>query len=140
MDIINSSPSGRVFMPSSSPPLPEHQGVEAFEPGLRREFERFLGDNNRTIFTQANQMHYKRWIQNPNSKPIGDTIQAQNSDRNLRNRALNNFMIEEGQLYRQPGTYLGTFLQKRYVPYYSDAYDIITRTHKQLLHAGTLFY
>ena len=43
-------------MPSSPPPLPEHQGVEAFEPGLRREFERFLeGDNNRTIFTQATE-------------------------------------------------------------------------------------
>jgi hypothetical protein len=86
-------------MPSSPPPLLEHQGVEAFEPSLHREFEQFLeGDNNHTIFTQAKRMHYKRWIQNPNSKPIRNTIQAQNSDHNLRNRALNNFMIEEGQL------------------------------------------
>ena len=137
MDIVNSSPSGRVFKPFSPPPPSQHQGTEAFEPNLRREFERFLeGDNNRTIFTQAKRMHYKRWIENPNSRPIGDTPKAIINDRNLRSRALNGFMIEEGQLYRKQGTYNKIWLEKRYVACYSDAYDIIARTHKQLLHAG----
>jgi hypothetical protein len=96
MDIVNSSPSGRVFKPFSPPPPSQHQGTEAFEPNLRREFERFLeGDNNRTIFTQAKRMHYKRWIENLNSRPIGDTPKAIINDRNLRSRALNGFMIEE---------------------------------------------
>jgi hypothetical protein len=140
MDIVNSSPAGRVFMPSSPSPQPQHQGIDAFDPNLRREFERFLeGDNNRTIFTQAKRMHYKRWIENPNSKPLGDNIQAQNHDRNFRNRALSNFIIDDGQLYRKPGMSNGSWLDKCYVACYSDAYEIITRTHKQLLHAGIFF-
>ena len=137
MDIINSSLSGRVYIPSSPPPLPEYHGIEAFEPGLRREFERFLeDDNNRKIFTQAKRMYYKRWIESPNSKPIGNTITAQNQDRNLRNRTLNSFMLEEGQLYKQPGMFNRIWLEKRYIIYYSDAYNIIIYTYRQLLYTG----
>jgi hypothetical protein len=130
MDIVNSSPAGRVYMPSSPPPEAAYPSTEPFNEDLRRAFELFLeDDNNRTIFTQEKRAHYIRWLSDPSSKPIGNTPQEVQQDRNRRQRALSGFMLQQGQLYKLPGTYRGQLLQSRYVACYSDAFDIITRTH-----------
>jgi hypothetical protein len=82
----NSSPLGRVFMPSS-PPL-EPIGQVAFPPHLEAEFREYLkGIANRGIFSLAKKASYKKWLENLNGPIEGDTPKARAADANDRNQA-----------------------------------------------------
>jgi hypothetical protein len=122
-------------MPSSPPPEPE--GQLAFPSALQDDFLEYLeGIANRGIFSQAKKAIYKKWLENPHGELEGDTPEERAADANHRNRALRSFQLVEGCIYRKAEVKKGISYQARYVALDSNAFDIICKEHRYLLHFG----
>ena len=86
---------GRVYIPSSPPPLAAEEGIPPFPSSLDIEFRLMLENTrNRGVFDQAKKATYRRWLENPNGLVEGDTIDQQNRDWNSRHGALTWFQLD----------------------------------------------
>ena len=120
-------------MPSSPPPEP--QGQVAFPPALEIEFIAYLeGIANHGIFSQAKKASYKKWLENPYSQLEGDTIEERATNANHRNYTLRRFQLVEGCIYRKVEVKKSILYQARYIALDSNAFDIICKEYRYLLH------
>jgi len=55
---------------------------------------------------------------------------------NLRNWTVKHFLLDDNQIYRQLEKVYDTEYNQRYVACTYDAFELITRTHRALHHAG----
>ena len=132
-----SSPVGRVYIPSSPPPQAAENGIIPFPLLLELKFRLMLEKTrNRSVFNQAKKAVYRRWLENPDGLVEGNTIDAQNRDRNMRHSALNWFQLDQGCIYRKAEQHGDTLLRPRYVALDNNALEIIEKEHRALQHYG----
>ena len=135
----NSSPVGRVYIPSSPPPQASDNGVIAFPATLDLEFRLMLEQTrNRGIFNQAKKATYRRWLENPDGSIEGNTTEQRNKDRNDRQSAITGFQLDQGCIYRKSELVGDVLMRPRYVALTSNAFDIIQKEHCTLKHFGML--
>jgi hypothetical protein len=56
--------------------------------------------------------------------------------RSLKDRTLKHFLLDDNQIYRKAETVRGIEYNQRYAACTYDSFDLITRTHRGLHHAG----
>jgi hypothetical protein len=140
MDINDpsSSPSGAQFLPQL-PPL----GIEPIQPfsnSLELEFELYITQSsNRKVLTSRRRALMKDILRNPSIQyPIENYPDRAERAKlySLRNWTLQNFLLDDNQIYRKPETVRGVEYNQRYAACIYDSFDLITRTHRGLHHAG----
>jgi hypothetical protein len=133
-----SSPSGAQFLPQL-PPL----GIEPIQPfsdSLELEFELYIAQSsNRKVLTSRRRSLMRDILRNPSIQYPKENYpdRAQRAKLyNLRNWTLQHFLLDDNQIYRKPENVRGVEYNQRYAActYYS--FDLITRTHRGLHHAG----
>jgi hypothetical protein len=133
-----SSPLGAQFLPQL-PPL----GIEPIQPfsdSLELEFELYIAQSsNRKVLTSRRRALMKEILRNPSIQYPRENY-PDRAERaklySLRNWTLQNFLLDDNQIYRKPETVRGVEYNQRYAACTYDSFDLITGTHRGLHHAG----
>jgi hypothetical protein len=133
-----SSPSGAHFIPQL-PPL----GTEPIRPfldSLELEFELNIRDGpNRKVLLPRRRAEMKDILRNPSiqySKEVYPDSKERARLRSLKDWTLKHFLLDDNQIYRKAETVRGIEYNQRYAACTYDSFDLITRTHRGLHHAG----
>ena len=133
-----SSPSGAHFIPQL-PPL----GTEPIRPfldSLELEFELYIRDGpNRKVLLPRRRAEMKDILRNPSiqySKEVYHDSKERARLRSLKDWTLKHFLLDDNQIYRKAETVRGIEYNQRYAACTYDSFDLITRTHRGLHHAG----
>jgi hypothetical protein len=130
MDLLSSPPHGRYYMPSSPPPEPS--GMECWEEGTWEKFEDERCKISKCILSATRRFYYKNFLRRQDVRPDGFPRQKWAS---LKSYCLNNFELQDNQVYRQAEEHKGVSYKARYVACYSDSFDMICRIHRGIGHA-----
>jgi hypothetical protein len=68
-------------------PIPslEKDGRESWPITIEAEYEYYLErSGNRSVLTGQKREDYRRWLRNPNGRPIGETTEERRADQNTR--------------------------------------------------------
>ena len=133
-----SSPSGAHFLPQL-PPL-NTEPTRPFLDSLELEFELYVRNGpNRKVLSPRRRAEMKDILRNP-SIQYSREIYPDSKERarlfSLKNWTLKHFLLDNNQIYRKPENIRGVEYNQRYVACTYDSFDLITRTHRGLHHAG----
>jgi hypothetical protein len=132
---LTNSPAGTRFMLPEA--ASEVDGRECWPESLRAEYEHYLErSGNRSILTGQRREDHRRWLKNPSEKLQGNIPKEKATDANVRTHTLNNFELQDNQVYRKSETIKGHLFPARYAVCIWDSFDIICRMHKALKHFG----
>jgi hypothetical protein len=97
--------------------------------------QRLQVKGSKKILTAQKQSNIKYWLINPDTLILKENKTYQY---NCKHEIKQYYELQDGQVYRKAyyNTRLGELLLTRYILCYSDAFEIMTTTHEQLLHTG----
>ena len=133
-----SSPSGAHFIPQL--PLLGTEPIRPFLDSLELEFELNIRDGpNRKVLLPRRRAEMKDILRNPSikySKEVYPDSKERARLRSLKDWTLKHFLLDDNQIYRKAETVRGIEYNQRYAACTYDSFDLITRTHRGLHHAG----
>jgi hypothetical protein len=125
MDVTDqaSSPSGVNYLPT---PLSHREDIACFNAELEAEYIHWLENesSNRSVLGPRKRLEIRWHLQNPTARVPDDyTVAEKKQFANWKFEARNKFVLEDGQVYRQPE---GSINIQRYCACVSDSFSIIS--------------
>jgi hypothetical protein len=131
------TPCGVMYLPSSPPPEPD--GQRSFPETLKRDYMNWLDTDegkNRKLLGPKKRFDYRHFLQHPNAKSILEDTQDRRREANEKFHCSKYFELQDNQIYRKAEVVDGKYLPARYAACTYDASDVVSRTHRNLLHAS----
>ncbi len=108
---------------------------DPFPPGTEEAFDTYLNQPNvdkRYQFGHVKRAEYRHWLLHPKDKVKGATLKERQQQYNQKNRALSNFELIRGQLWRKATD----DEPAKYVVCTYESFEQIKAVHLELEHAG----
>jgi hypothetical protein len=125
-------------MPETPPPEPS--GVECFPEELAELFIKERLPESKKILTASRRADMKDWLRNPESVSTNPNPVVRQKWANDKAYTNAYYKLQAGQIYQSPEKVKGHSYNARYVACYNDAFDMICRSHRRLIHARKYFY
>jgi len=145
MDINDpaSSPHGAQFVPQLPIEGSEPIGIDPFPPALALEYEDYLeASTNRSVLTSRRRAEMKDILRNPTILYTERTVPDRNERgrlNNLKSWTLKHFVLDDNQIYRKAEIVRGIEFNQRYAVCTYDSFELISRVHRALFHAGIYY-
>jgi len=131
------TPRGVMYLPSS--PAPEPNGQRSFPETLNHEYMDWLDTSegkNQKLLGPKKHADYHHFLRNPDAKGILEDIQDRRREASEKFHCLKYYELQDNQIYCKAKVVDGKYLLARYAACTYNASDIISRTHRNLLHAS----
>lgn len=141
MDIglLNPSPMGVNFMPSSPPPQAQSDILDCWPEGedLNQKFmDMVVKIRGLQLLTSTKRSDCRHYLNNRSITQYSSNKAQRQQQAQVKHWALTYFELQDNQVYRKPEQRPnGTWYQARYAACVYDALEIIQKSHCNLIHA-----
>jgi hypothetical protein len=115
-------------------------GIDPFPPAIALEYKDYLeASTNRSVLTSRCRAEMKEILRNPTVLYTERTVPDRNKRgrlNNLKSWTLKHFILDDNQIYRKAKVVCGIEYNRRYAVCIYNSFELISRVHRALFHAG----